>query len=208
MPLKGSSGARCVRLCLPKSTARRPSLLEQTELRNRRCLHWRWRWTRLMSFVGCSAGLRCRVHSRGEISAAHVAGVMSLADASKLVAARGRLMQGLPARGAMRVALSQPAKRSLCRCLSSTRIASTWRRSMVRRRWWCREMGRGLAVGGQLSRRRVDGCATAGRHAFHSRRMEEHAGSRSVASCVYLQSRSPTVPIISNVTGKVATRTS
>nr|AZF85947.1 type I polyketide synthase [Catenulispora sp.] len=139
-------------------------------------------------------------HSIGEIAAAHVAGVLSLADACRLVAARGRLMQALPPGGVM-VAIAAPEARVLPMLTPGVDIAAVNGPSAV--------VISGLeeAVSAIAERFRADNVRVkrlATSHAFHSSLMDPMLEDfRAVAQT--LTYNAPNLPVISNLTGAPAT---
>nr|WP_272927096.1 type I polyketide synthase [Streptomyces sp. SID8382] len=138
-------------------------------------------------------------HSVGEVTAAYVAGVLSLEDAAVLVVARGRLMEALPEGGAMvAVGAGEEVVRPLL--VSGVDIAAVNGPAAV---VLSGDEGPVLRVARDLSDR---GCRTrrlAVSHAFHSARMEPMLEEFREA-IADLSFSAPVIPLVSNVTGRLA----
>ncbi|WP_197043707.1 type I polyketide synthase [Saccharothrix sp. NRRL B-16314] len=134
-------------------------------------------------------------HSVGELVAAHLAGVLSLPDAARVVAARGRLMQDCPSGAMAAVGLSVEALRDRLPDDLVPAAANGPEMSVV--------SGPADAVAAFTEELRHDGVSTRDlhtSHAFHSPLMREAAeGLARVFDGVTLTP--PSVPVLSNATG-------
>lgn len=143
-------------------------------------------------------------HSVGEIVAAHLAGVFSLEDGLRLVAARGRLMQALPAGGGMAALLAseQQVQRLIGRlpqglCLSLAAINGPFNTVVSGPLEAIDALGEAAAAAA------VQTTPLAVSHAFHSPAMEPMLAAFE-QELSQIRFSPPSRPLVSNLTGQLA----
>ncbi|AQS67525.1 type I polyketide synthase [Streptomyces pactum] len=137
-------------------------------------------------------------HSVGELAAAHAAGVWSLADACRVVAARARLMQDLPEGGAMlSVAAGEERIADVLGDLAGVDVAAVNgpAATVLSGPVATVEAAAGRLAGAGLRTKRLRVS-----HAFHSALMEPMLAEfeREISGVTF---RQPELPVVSNLTG-------
>ncbi|MET7575711.1 acyltransferase domain-containing protein, partial [Streptomyces sp. NPDC005492] len=142
-------------------------------------------------------------HSIGEVAAAYVAGVFSLPDACRLVAARARLMQGLPVGGAM-VAVAAPEEEVRPYLPEGVSVAAVNAPGSV---VVSGEEAAVVKVGEHFKSQGVKTTRLRVSHAFHSALMEPMLEDFT-AAIADVSFAEPRIPVVSNLTGEPADMTS
>lgn len=179
----------------------REDLLGETQYTQPALFAVEWALSKLWMSYGVSP---CAVigHSVGEYVAACVAGVMDVQDGVKLIAARGRLMQARTQRGAMLAILGdeslvspliagKEAQLSIAAINAPDSIVVSGATDAIE------------ALQSTLQARSIRVQRLAVSHGFHSPLMDPML-KEFAAVAATIQYRKPSLPLISNVTGRVA----
>jgi acyl transferase domain-containing protein/acyl carrier protein len=177
----------------------RPALLDETAYTQPALVAVEWALAELWRALGVMPAAVLG-HSVGEYTAACVAGVLRIDDALRLVAARGRLIQGLPRDGEMAAAFAAEAAVRAAGVGGDVSIAAlngpaetvlSGHREAIAR------VVSALAARGIRTRRLTTS------HAFHSALLDPALGPLARLGDA-VEHRAPELPLVSNLTGEVA----